>query len=191
MFQFRRFPSYTYLFSVWYTDVTLYGLLHSDIFGSKRACHSPKLFAAYRVLHRLLMPRHPPCALISLNSLRRIMSCSLHFKNFFLGEVSWNCNIPIFYLKHWISLISSLLFVIQFSKISLSPSRHLKSFGRYLVEIKGIEPLTPCLQSRCSPSWAKPPILVGTNGPEKLVSLYHRPHAYQAVRQRNFLSLTN
>ena len=53
-----------------------YGLLHSDIFGSKRACHSPKLFAAYRVLHRLLMPRHPPCALISLNSLRRIMSCS-------------------------------------------------------------------------------------------------------------------
>ena len=45
------------------------GLLHSDIFGSKRACHSPKLFAAYRVLHRLLMPRHPPCALISLNSL--------------------------------------------------------------------------------------------------------------------------
>ena len=54
------------------------GLLHSDIFGSMRACRSPKLFAAYRVLHRLLMPRHPPCALISLNSLRRIMSCS-HF----------------------------------------------------------------------------------------------------------------
>ena len=26
-----------------------------------------------------------------------------------------------------------------------------------LVEINGIEPLTPCLQSRCSPSWAIPP----------------------------------
>ena len=26
-----------------------------------------------------------------------------------------------------------------------------------LVEISGIEPLTPCLQSRCSPSWAIPP----------------------------------
>ena len=64
-----------------------YGLLHSEISGSMCACHSPKLIAAYRVLHRLLMPRHPPCALISLNSLRRIMSCSLHFKNFFLGEV--------------------------------------------------------------------------------------------------------
>ena len=31
------------------------------------------------------------------------------------------------------------------------------SFPPVLVEIKGIEPLTPCLQSRCSPSWAKPP----------------------------------
>ena len=30
----------------------------------------------------------------------------------------------------------------------------------YLVEISGIEPLTPCLQSRCSPSWAIPPYLL-------------------------------
>ena len=46
-----------------------YGLLHSEISGSMCACHSPELIAAYRVLLRLLMPRHPPCALISLNSL--------------------------------------------------------------------------------------------------------------------------
>ena len=26
-----------------------------------------------------------------------------------------------------------------------------------MVEMKGIEPLTPCLQGRCSPSWATPP----------------------------------
>ena len=26
-----------------------------------------------------------------------------------------------------------------------------------LVEMNGIEPMTPCLQSRCSPSWATPP----------------------------------
>ena len=26
-----------------------------------------------------------------------------------------------------------------------------------LVEMSGIEPLTPCLQGRCSPSWATPP----------------------------------
>ena len=30
-----------------------------------------------------------------------------------------------------------------------------------LVEMNGIEPMTPCLQSRCSPSWATPPYLIG------------------------------
>lgn len=39
---------------------------HSEIFGSLAMCAYPKLIAAYRVLHRLLMPRHSPCALCSL-----------------------------------------------------------------------------------------------------------------------------
>ena len=42
------------------------GLPHSEISGSKFICNSPKLIAACRVLHRLLMPRHSPCALYSL-----------------------------------------------------------------------------------------------------------------------------
>ena len=42
---------------------------HSDISGSMDICSSPKLFAAYHVFHRLLVPRHPPCALISLTIL--------------------------------------------------------------------------------------------------------------------------
>ena len=42
------------------------GFPHSDIPGSKLVCSSPRLIAAYRVLHRLLVPRHPPCALSSL-----------------------------------------------------------------------------------------------------------------------------
>ena len=29
---------------------------------------------------------------------------------------------------------------------------------RKLVEMKGFEPLTPCLQGRCSPNWATPPL---------------------------------
>jgi hypothetical protein len=41
-------------------------LPHSDILGSKPVCGSPKLFAAYHVLHRLLAPRHSPYALSSL-----------------------------------------------------------------------------------------------------------------------------
>nr|ADI16725.1 hypothetical protein [uncultured Verrucomicrobiales bacterium HF0010_05E02] len=42
------------------------GFSHSEISGSKRICRSPKLIAAYHVLHRLVSPRHP---LIARNSL--------------------------------------------------------------------------------------------------------------------------
>ena len=42
------------------------GFPHSDIPGSKCICHFPRLIAAYHVLHRLLVPRHPPCALSNL-----------------------------------------------------------------------------------------------------------------------------
>ena len=44
------------------------GFPHSDICGSKLICSSPQLFAACHVLLRLLMPRHSPYALLSLNS---------------------------------------------------------------------------------------------------------------------------
>jgi hypothetical protein len=46
--------------------MTRRGFPHSDIPGSKLVCSSPRLFAAYRVLHRLLAPRHSPYALSSL-----------------------------------------------------------------------------------------------------------------------------
>src|SRR6266516_3475848 len=42
------------------------GFPHSEICGSKDACSSPQLIAACHVLHRLEVPRHPPCALSSL-----------------------------------------------------------------------------------------------------------------------------
>ena len=44
------------------------GFPHSDICGSKVICTSPQLFAAYHVFLRLLVPRHPPCALFCLIS---------------------------------------------------------------------------------------------------------------------------
>ena len=50
------------------TEVCSAGFPHSDISGSKDICSSPKLFAAYHVFHRLLVPRHPPCALLRLTS---------------------------------------------------------------------------------------------------------------------------
>ena len=44
------------------------GLPHSEILGSQLVCSSPRLIAAYHVLHRLSVPRHPPCALTRLIS---------------------------------------------------------------------------------------------------------------------------
>src|SRR5665213_1381759 len=58
-------------------NVTLAGgLPHSDIHGSKPARGSPWLFAACHVLHRLLVPRHPPNALIILRSSGRLSVAS-------------------------------------------------------------------------------------------------------------------
>ena len=42
------------------------GFPHSDIHGSKPACGSPWLFAAYHVFLRRPVPWHPPCALSNL-----------------------------------------------------------------------------------------------------------------------------
>jgi hypothetical protein len=46
--------------------VCVCGFPHSEISGSTPVCGSPKLIAACHVLHRLILPRHPPCALSSL-----------------------------------------------------------------------------------------------------------------------------
>ena len=55
------------------------GFPHSDISGSTSACDLPKLFAACRVLLRLLAPRHPPCALFILHLLLGGLSSLLLF----------------------------------------------------------------------------------------------------------------
>ena len=47
-------------------DSSVAGFPHSDICGSILICSSPQLFAACHVLLRLPVPRHSPCALISL-----------------------------------------------------------------------------------------------------------------------------
>ena len=51
-----------------FLDSSSRGFPHSEICGSKLICSSPQLIAACHVLRRLLMPRHSPYALLSLNS---------------------------------------------------------------------------------------------------------------------------
>jgi hypothetical protein len=65
MFQFPGFAPAHYEFMC--RSVRRLGLPHSEISGSKPIRGSPKLIAAYHVLHRLSVPRHPPNALKSLD----------------------------------------------------------------------------------------------------------------------------
>ena len=64
----HRVPFRTLWIGVRMTGVLPAGFPHSDICGSMDICSSPQLFAAYHVFHRLLVPRHPPCALSCLTS---------------------------------------------------------------------------------------------------------------------------
>ena len=47
------------------------GFPHSEIRGSKPILGSPRLIAEYHVLHRLLLPRHPPNALFALDPIQK------------------------------------------------------------------------------------------------------------------------
>ena len=62
----HRVPFHTLWIGVWIHEVCSCGFPHSDIHGSLDICSSPWLFAAYHVFLRLLVPRHPPCALSCL-----------------------------------------------------------------------------------------------------------------------------
>src|SRR3712207_3502173 len=54
------------------------GFPHSEILGSKLVRSSPRLIAAYHVLHRLSAPRHPPDALKALDRSHDRCPPSLH-----------------------------------------------------------------------------------------------------------------
>ena len=105
---------------------SVYGFPHSEICGSMDICSSPQLIAAYHVLHRLLMPRHSPYALLSLNS------CRISFQIFFL-LFSLNCCVHHvvqllgYFISHWQNCLyvftltilrKDLIFIISFSLIN-------------------------------------------------------------------------
>lgn len=80
---------------------------HSEIFGSLAMCAYPKLIAAYHVLHRLLMPRHSPCALCSLT----------YLVNFSKSSQFWFSQRIVFnkYFISWL-VVSTIYIHVQFSK---------------------------------------------------------------------------
>ena len=93
-------PLLTLCIGVRMTGVLPAGFPHSEISGSKAICASPKLIAAYHVFLRLLVPRHPPCALIRLTFVLLMHSVAsfFAFKSFhcsFEHSVCFLLNISI------------------------------------------------------------------------------------------------
>ena len=114
--------SVTYGFSNRYMDITPCGLPHSDISGSKLVCSSPKLIAAYRVLLRLLVPRHPSCALSSLTtkkqSLKNCLPVSQH-KLLTFADIYISLNIILFSCRIFFNCQSSTAIRCIFMHLSL------------------------------------------------------------------------
>ena len=89
-----------------------WGFPHSEIRGSKLICSSPRLIAACHVLHRLLMPRHSPYALVRLNFC--IMSVIIPMVLFELSEFPLNLRSGLLTLFRCEKTIRLLHFVFEF-----------------------------------------------------------------------------
>ena len=146
MFQFRRFPSYAYLIQRRMTEYCSAGFPHSVISGSKDMCSSPKLIAACHDLHRLLMPRHSPCALISL-TFGGTLKCRIWF-SFRIMQIitekfnsALNCFTQLLELPQFLAFLPLLLlaltffiYVVQFSRckpsdLALRPDRNAQALA--------------------------------------------------------------
>lgn len=79
-----QFPAYSFQTS-WIPVLQTGGFPHSEISGSLPTYGSPKHIAVRRVLHRLQLPRHSPCALSFLT-----FYSIIHFsKTFFITLRDW------------------------------------------------------------------------------------------------------
>ena len=147
MFQFRAFPSYAYLIQRTIPRYCLRGFPHSEISGSTDICSSPKLIAACHVLHRLLMPRHSPCALYSLtkeihlvllnyagNQQVTSQNCNCYPHLFRCSTINRFTNFFQLSLKDLsVALLFITFFIVQFSRYNfqslLRPDLKIQSLG--------------------------------------------------------------
>ena len=123
MFQFRRFPTFCYLIHKRLTEYCSAGFPHSDIHGSMPAFDSPWLFVDRYVLHRLPMPRHSPCALISLTFFR-IMCPSL-----ILNSTYCSLSYPLIFSEKFKA--SNICYIISLFPFHISCIQ----FSRYIAAI--------------------------------------------------------
>ena len=81
MFHFPSFASGTYVFSAGSRGFAAGGFPIRRSPGQSLLGGSPELIAACHVLHRLLTPGHPPCALIRLITTQRMKKFRTHSQN--------------------------------------------------------------------------------------------------------------
>ncbi len=93
----------SYVFRYGYHSITSGGFPHSEISGSKLAYSSPKHIGVRPVLHRLLVPRHPPCALSNLT----VKKESLQLFLVLLLNVMSYLSLSSFQRTRWWSLAGS------------------------------------------------------------------------------------
>jgi hypothetical protein len=134
-------------------------LPHSEICGSTLLGSSPQLIAALHVLLRRSMPRHPPCALCNLAyrtwtapALRTAQGLSHNNMGSYLP-----CFLQFYFLLRFpIRQRTFLVWLTAERTADPGTGRGLAIPNKYgmpmilAVELRGFEPRTPCLQSRCS-----------------------------------------
>ena len=163
MFHFPGFPPYTYWFSI-----RSMALRHRGCpirrSAAELICSWPQLIAACHVLRRLLMPRHSPCALISLNFFSKQFAVSLSsqknhlsFANncygccYYCFATVWqNCSFLLTLLERpmFFSLIFLLNYLFVYFRIRLS--MNICRDVCLLVGTSGLEPPTSRLSAECS-----------------------------------------
>ena len=121
-------------------------------------CSSPKLIAAYHVLHRLSDPRHSPYTLICFKKIKickRLASITIvyftrkyNFYSQYVKELNqmqwckWNADVKI-------SNLQALCLHLKFEK-NCEIVNWKFSIVNLFVEDIGVEPMTLCVQGRCS-----------------------------------------
>ena len=128
MFQFPSLASGTYVFSDGSRGFAAGGFPIRKSPGQSLLGGSPELIAACHVLHRLLTPGHPPCALVRLTTTQRMKEFRTAHSESVVKERGANLRAQ--------------------SKNFIHPS----PFGGRMVEVNGIEPMASWLQTRRSPN---------------------------------------
>ena len=128
------------------------GLPHSEIHAYAGICPWAWLIAACHVLLRLREPRHPSCALFSFPCVLRPAESRLPFPcltPWSRTRVSWS-NFPGgCHAAGGLVCLDSLICSFVSRRLIRLGFQYVNDLF-FRVENNGFEPLTPCLQSRCS-----------------------------------------